>query len=104
MEEKDVKETLNEVKEKAEEIAGKAAVKAGELNEKFKESEAGKKLLGEDGKLGKEDVDRLLEGAKKSVLGEDGKFDGEDVRRIADNAKEGLSKLTDKVKDLIDKD
>ena len=104
MEEKDVKETLSEVKEKAEELAGKAAVKAGELNEKFKASETGKKLLGEDGKLDKEDVSRLTEGVKKSVLGEDGKFDGEDVKRIAGNAKEGLGKLASKVKDLIDKD
>ena len=104
MDEKEVKETLNEVKEKAEELAGKAAVKAGELNEQFKESEAGKKLLGEDGKLGKEDLQRIGDDLKQGLLGEDGKFDGEDVQRLAGNAKEGLGKLFGKVKDLVDKD
>ncbi len=35
--------------------------------EQFKESKAGKTVLGEDGKFDKEDIERLTEGAKTAV-------------------------------------
>lgn len=101
---------MAEFEKKVEEVKDTVAKKAEELNEDFKASEVGKKVLGEDGKFDKEDVDRIAAKAKETgkgvvdyVKGEDGKFDKEDITRIADDAVEAGKKVVDKVKDLFDK-
>ncbi len=102
---------MSEFEKKVEEVKDNVTKKATELNEDFKKSEVGQKVLGEDGKFDKEDAKRLADAAKEKgkgvldyVKGEDGKFDKEDVTRIADEAVEAGKKVIDKVKDLFNKD
>jgi hypothetical protein len=107
------KELMDQVTEKATEAFDKAKEVGANVAEKFKASAVGKEILGEDGKLGKEDLKRMgddFAGTKvgKAILGEDGKFDMEDVNRIKDNAIDaakgavGAAKgAVDKVKDML---
>ena len=76
-------------------------------------------MLGDDGKLDKEDLKRLgdnvVEAAKdvtekvkgsslgKAVLGDDGKFDKEDAERLANKAKEAGKDVVDAVKKMFEK-
>lgn len=60
----------------------------------FKNSGAGKEILGEDGKFDKDDADHLKQVAgetvnkvKGAVLGEDGKFGVDDKQRLEEPAK-----------------
>ena len=74
------KELMDQVTEKAAEAFDKAKEVGANVAEKFKASAVGKEILGEDGKLGKEDLKRMgddFAGTKvgKAILGEDGKFD-----------------------------
>jgi hypothetical protein len=107
------KDIMNQVSEKATEAFGKAKEVGANVAEKFKESAVGKEILGEDGKLGKEDLKRMGDDfaetkVGKAILGEDGKFDMDDVNRIKDSAV-GAAKAAvgaakgavDKVKDMI---
>ncbi|MDO4414591.1 MAG: hypothetical protein Q4C20_05890 [Erysipelotrichaceae bacterium] len=107
------KDIMNQVSEKATEAFGKAKEVGANVAEKFKESAVGKEILGEDGKLGKEDLKRMGDDfaetkVGKAILGEDGKFDMDDVNRIKDSAVDaakaavGAAKgAVDKVKDMI---
>ncbi len=101
-----VKKGLNDLGSKASELAGAAKEKAVEAADKFKESDLGKSILGEDGKFDKDDAQRLAQDLKdskvgKAVLGEDGKFDKEDVDRITADVTEKAKGLIDKVKDAL---
>ena len=91
------KKVLDAVKESPEKL--KAAVSNNETI---------KKLLGDDGKLGKDDLDRVVEAVKasaaaKAILGEDGKIGKDDFERIAGEAKKTGEELIEKGKDLLSK-
>ena len=67
-----------------------------------------KSILGEDGKLSKDDLDRVVESIKKSaaakaLLGEDGKIGKDDLDRIAGEAKKTGEDLLEKGKDFLSK-
>jgi len=92
-----VKKVLDVVKDSPEKL------KAAASNSDFL-----KKILGEDGKLGKEYLEKIAAAIKesapvKALLGEDGKFTKEDFSRIAGEAKEAGEGLLNKAKDLIGK-
>lgn len=102
------KELLDQVQEKATEAIGKAKEIGANVAGSFKESSVGKEILGEDGKLGKDDLTRMGEdfaGTKvgKALLGEDGKFDMDDVNRIKDNAVEAAKSAVDAAKGAVEK-
>ena len=108
-----------DLKDKAAAAVEKGKEKAEELGDKFKETSVGEAVLGDDGKLDKEDFKRygeaIKEGAEKAgekfkessvgkaILGEDGKFDKEDVERIAKKAEETGKKIVEKIKDIVEK-
>ncbi|MBR2812769.1 MAG: hypothetical protein IKD69_15445 [Solobacterium sp.] len=80
--------------------------------EKLKEitasNETLKKFLGDDGKLSKDDLDRVMTAVKasaavKAVLGEDGKLDKEDLARLGNEARELGENLFGKAKNLFGK-
>lgn len=76
------------------------------LKEAASSSDALKKILGEDGKLSKDDFERILTALKasapaKGLLGEDGKLDKGDVERITADAKNAGENLLNKAKGLI---
>ncbi len=78
------------------------------MSEGFRESKVGKKIFGEDGKLGRDDFDRMGEGFKeskvgKALLGEDGKFSGEDLKRIGGEIRETGEKAVNVVKKVVGK-
>jgi len=75
---KTVSETFGNLKETAMNVGSNISEKAKEAGEKFKTTEAGKTLLGEDGK-----------------------FDMEDVERIGENVAETGGKVIDKVADWL---
>jgi hypothetical protein len=97
-------------KQQAEE-AGELFKKVGsETVEAFKNSGAGKEVLGDDGKFSKDDMEHLKENAgadfekaKKAIVGEDGKFGDDDKERLKKEA-EALGSMAQKdVSDLINK-
>ena len=75
---KNVSETFGNLKETAMNVGSNISEKAKEAGEKFKTTEAGKTLLGDDGK-----------------------FDMEDVERIGENVAEAGGKVIDKVADWL---
>ena len=109
-----------ELTEKAKDFAEKAGKEIGKAAETAKAGaeklfNAGKEALGgEDGKIAKDDVDRiagqvketasdLFNKGKDALLGEDGKFDKDDVTRIVDSVKETAKGAVDKAKGIFDK-
>jgi hypothetical protein len=85
----DQKSFEDQVKE-AGDLFKKVGTEAGEA---FKNSEAGKEVLGDDGKFGKDDMEHLKENAgedfaklKKTVVGDDGKFGDDDKDRLKKEA------------------
>ena len=67
-----------------------------------------KGILGDDGKLTKEDFDRIAAEVKKNdivkgLLGEDGKLGLDDLKNVANAAKSAGEGLLDKAKDLFSK-
>jgi hypothetical protein len=90
-----------DLKQKAADLAEKAKTKAGELGEKVKSSEAGKAVLGDDGKLDKEDLKKMGKSIKDEILGDDGKLTGEDFTRMADDIVEGGVELFKKAKESL---
>lgn len=87
-----------------------AAVKESpaKLKEIVSSNEALKKVLGDDGKLSKDDLTKVRDmivnsAAGKAVLGEDGKFDKDDVNRILNDAKNTGEGLLAKAKDIFGK-
>ncbi|MBP3891078.1 MAG: hypothetical protein J6D29_02810 [Solobacterium sp.] len=102
-------ETLKNVTEGASNFASNVKTGAEDLLGKAKDT-----VLGEDGKLDMDDVNRvageavegakgLFDKAKETVLGEDGKLDASDVGRVAGEAVEGAKDLLDKAKGLFSK-
>ena len=73
-------EFAENAKEKATELGAKVVEGAKDLGEKFAATNAGKSLLGEDGKLGKDDF-----------------------QRIGTAVKDGATELVEKVKELVKK-
>ena len=59
-------EKLEEAKEKLNEVAAEAKEKLDETLQKVKDSEVGHAVLGDDGKFGKEDLERLGQDLKDS--------------------------------------
>ncbi len=91
------------------ELATKVVEELKKSPEKLKtfaaNNEVLKGILGDDGKLTKEDFDRIAAEVKKNdvvkgLLGEDGKLDLQNVANAAKSAGEGL---LDKAKDLFSK-
>ena len=102
------KELFDQVSEKATEALDKAKEVGANVAEKFKASSVGKEILGEDGKLDKDDLKRMGEdfaGTKvgKAIFGEDGKFDKDDVNRIKDGAVEAAKGAADAAMGAINK-
>ncbi len=98
----------SDFEKKAKEALNKAGDKAREMGDNFKETKAGKSILGDDGKLGKDDLDRAGRAfagtqAGKSILGEDGKFDKDDAERIGNSVKDAANKGINSLKDLFSK-
>lgn len=92
-----------DLKQQAEEAAEKIKEVSETTLNAFKESETGKKIVGEDGKFGKDDMDKLANAAKEeagkikdAVLGEDGKFDQSDVDRLKGKAESVFNDLKKK--------
>lgn len=99
----------DELKEQAQEAFEKVKEAGTSVAEKFKDSSAGKAILGEDGKFDKDDLTRIGNDLKeskvgKAILGEDGKFDKEDATRIVEDIKVGAQETFAKVKDIFNKD
>mgnify|MGYP003605062325 CR=1 FL=1 len=99
--------SLKEQAQEAGELFKKVTSEAGEA---FKNSNAGKEVLGDDGKFGKEDVEHLKEDAaagfqkaKTAIVGEDGKFGEDDKARLKKEA-DALGSMAQKdVSDLVNK-
>ena len=94
------------------ELANKAIEELKKSPEKLKtfaaNSEVLKGILGDDGKLTKEDFDRIAAEVKKNdivkgLLGEDGKLGLDDLQKVANAAKVAGENLIDKAKDLFSK-
>lgn len=83
------------LKEQAEDAAALLKEVGSDTYDSFKKSGAGKEVLGEDGKFGSDDVNRLKNDAgaaaqkvKTKVVGEDGKFGDDDKERLKEQADE----------------
>ena len=103
-----VEGNFKEFKEATREVIADSKEGFKQLAEEFKNTKAGEKILGEDGKLGKDDLDRMGEGFKeskvgKALLGEDGKFTGDDLKRIGGEIKETGEKAVNVVKKVVGK-
>ena len=94
------------------ELATKVVEELKKSPEKLKafaaNNEVLKGILGDDGKLTKEDFDRIAAEVKKNdivkgLLGEDGKLGLDDLQKVANAAKEAGENLIDKAKDLFNK-
>ena len=94
------------------ELATKVVEELKKSPEKLKtfaaNNEVLKGILGDDGKLTKEDFDRIAAEVKKNdvvkgLLGEDGKLGLDDLQKVANAAKEAGENLIDKAKDLFSK-
>lgn len=94
------------LQQQAKEALDKVTEVTNDTYNAFKESDVGKKVLGEDGKFGEDDFNRLKDQAtvvankvKDTVVGEDGKFDQDDKDRLSAQA----NNLLDKAKNLFNK-
>ena len=94
------------------ELATKVVEELQKSPEKLKtfaaNNEVLKGILGDDGKLTKEDFDRIAAEIKKNdivkgLLGEDGKLGLDDLQKVANAAKVAGENLIDKAKDLFSK-
>ena len=94
------------------ELATKVVEELQKSPEKLKafaaNNEVLKGILGDDGKLTKEDFDRIAAEVKKNdivkgLLGEDGKLGLDDLQKVANAAKAAGENLIDKAKDLFNK-
>jgi hypothetical protein len=94
------------------ELATKVVEELKKSPEKLKtfaaNNEVLKGILGDDGKLTKEDFDRIAAEVKKNdvvkgLLGEDGKLGLDDLQNVANAAKAAGEGLLDKAKDLFSK-
>ena len=94
------------------ELATKVVEELKKSPEKLKafaaNNEVLKSILGDDGKLTKEDFDRIAAEVKKNdivkgLLGEDGKLGLDDLQKVANAAKAAGENLIDKAKDLFNK-
>ena len=94
------------------ELATKVVEELKKSPEKLKSfaanNEVLKGILGDDGKLTKEDFDRIAAEVKKNdivkgLLGEDGKLGLDDLQKVANAAKAAGENLIDKAKDLFNK-
>ena len=97
---------------KIEEYVQKALAEIKKAPEKLaeiaKNNEVLRKILGDDGKLSKDDLDRIVAGLKetafvKGIVGEDGKFDKDDITRLTSDAKNLGEELIGKAKDFFEK-
>jgi len=80
-------------KQQAEEAGEFLKKVGGETVEAFKNSDAGKEVLGDDGKFGTDDMEHLKQDAgenfakvKKAIVGEDGSFGEDDKERLKKEA------------------
>ncbi|MBR3351350.1 MAG: hypothetical protein IKG35_04470, partial [Erysipelotrichaceae bacterium] len=94
-------DVTKDMKEKAEKVAAEMKEKAGKVVEDVKESKAGKAVLGDDGKFGKEDADRIGKSIKETILGPDGKLDVSDASRLANDAVEKGVEILGNIKNSI---
>ena len=83
-------------------------IKLENVHKSFGKNEVLKGILGDDGKLTKEDFDRIAAEVKKNdvvkgLLGEDGKLGLDDLQNVANAAKSAGEGLLDKAKDLFSK-
>ena len=94
------------------ELATKVVEELKKSPEKLKtfaaNNEVLKGILGDDGKLTKEDFERIADEVKKNdivkgLLGEDGKLGLDDLQKVANAAKVAGENLIDKAKDLFSK-
>ena len=94
------------------ELATKVVEELKKSPEKLKtfaaNNEVLKGILGDDGKLTKEDFERIADEVKKNdivkgLLGEDGKLGLDDLQKVANAAKAAGENLIDKAKDLFNK-
>ena len=88
-----VEGSFKEFREATKEVIAESREGFAKLAEEFKDTKAGGKILGEDGKLGKDDFARMGEGFKESkvgkkLLGEDGKLGKDDFERMGEEFKE----------------
>ena len=100
---------MENLKEMAADAVERMKVAGSNIADTVKASNAGKSVLGEDGKFGKDDMERLNENFKnsgigKSLLGEDGKFDKDDLSRIGGQVKDAAASAADTVKGMFKKD
>ena len=98
------------LKQQAEE-AGEFLKKVGsETAEAFKNSGAGKEVLGDDGKFGTDDMEHLKQDAgenfakaKKAIVGEDGSFGEDDKERLKKEAETLAGKAGNGLNNLFKK-
>ena len=88
-----VEGSFKEFKEAAREVIAESKEGFAKLKEEFRDTKTGEKILGEDGKLGKDDLDRMSEGFRESkvgkkIFGEDGKLGKDDFDRMGEGFKE----------------
>jgi ElaB/YqjD/DUF883 family membrane-anchored ribosome-binding protein len=96
------------LQEQAEEALNTVKKVGGETYDAFKNSNAGKEVFGEDGKLGQDDAERLkndagaaMDKAKTSIFGEDGKFGDDDKQRLKQQAEDLGTKAKDALNSFL---
>ncbi len=100
---------LDDLKVMAQDAVEKVKTVGTNIAETVKESNAGKEVLGEDGKLGKDDLERLGNDFKnssvgKTLLGEDGKLDKDDLTRLGGQVSGAAKNAADTLKGFLKKD
>jgi len=96
-----------QMKDKISEELKDVRKKSDDIMKKIAETDFGKRILGDDGKFDKRDIDRMTRKFRASkagmaIFGEDGKLDEADIKRYIEKFKEYRRKIKASVNERVE--
>ena len=96
-----------QMKDKISEELKDVRKKSDDIMKKIAETDFGKRILGDDGKFDKRDIDRMTRKFRTSkagmaIFGEDGKLEEADIKRYSEKFKEYRRKIKASVNERVE--